>query len=93
MSRRENSGKKAEKIEVMIKWVHDHTLNRNEQIQGLHAKGERNLTEAIQTWRQRHTDVYPYRPCMTASSGHSDHSCGSCPEQYGAHRRYAISTD
>lgn len=32
-------------------------------------------------------------PGMRASPEHSDHSCGPCPEQYGTHRRYAVSTD
>lgn len=93
MSRRENSGKKAEKIAVMIKWVHDHTLNRNEQIQGLHAKVNATSQRPSRPGGRDIQMSTHIVPGMTASSGHSDHSCGSCPEQYGAHRRYAISTD
>ena len=83
--RRENRAKKAEKTTVMIS-------SGFMTICWTGVSKFKVFTEAIQTWRQRHTDDIRI-PGMTASPRNSDHSSGPCPEQQGAHWRCTVSTN
>lgn len=91
LMRRKNSGKKAEKTAVMVKWVHAPTLNSKFKVFMLrvNATSERTSKPGGRDI-QMSTHIFPG---MRDSPGCSDHSCGRYPEQYGAHRRYVVSTD
>lgn len=66
-------------------------LKRGEQIQGLHEKGQCDLTEVIWTRRMRQIDVYQYPWTVSFTRTLTSLLWPQCPEQYGVHRRSIIS--
>lgn len=92
MSKGENSGKKDEKMTVAVpSGFNAHTLKRAEQIQGIHEKGQCDLTEFIWTRRMRKIDIYPYLWNVSFTRTFTSLLWPQCLEQYGVHRRCIIS--